>query len=378
MISKSLHCSSITRLQDEIRLILQSGFQPTLAVVFCSGKHDLEKINAVFTEKGIDVAGCTTAGEIANDQLLEDAIAVLLMDIDRSYYSIKYQPYDMEDVYHSAVDVGVFATRQYARPGLILFSGGISVDAVRMLEGIKEGLGRKTPVYGGLAGDDLQMKRTRAFYNGEVTDAGMVAIVIDTDKIEITGMVACGWKALGGVHIITRAEGNVLYSINDQPALDVFLRHFGVVENPTTKKELLMSIQTNYPLQIIRPDGTCVLRTPLMIDEQKRTMTLAGGVQTGDRFRFSNSPGFEVIEETVKAFGKLKNASPQADALLLFSCIGRHGAFGPVLEEEIEGLYRYWKKPMIGFLSYGEIGHTKNGTCEFHNETCSLMILREK
>ena len=34
--------------------------------------------------------------------------------------------------------------------------------------------------------------------------------------------------------------------------------------------------------------------------------------------------------------------------------------------------------PMIGFFSYGEIGNVKGGACDFHNETCSLVLLKER
>ena len=120
------------------------------------------------------------------------------------------------------------------------------------------------------------------------------------------------------------------------------------------------------------------MRSPLVLDEDNGSITLMGGVNQGDKFRFSNSPGFEVIEQTIEEFEQLKDKSPDVDALILYSCKGRHGALGPLLEDEISGLYNYWNKPMIGFLSYGEIGNTPSGICEFHNETCSLVSLREK
>ena len=85
-----------------------------------------------------------------------------------------------------------------------------------------------------------------------------------------------------------------------------------------------------------------------------------------------------MIEQTVDEFGLLQKDFPEADALILFSCKGRHGAFGPMLEDEVEGTYRHWKKPMIGLLTYGEFGDNGKGRCEFHNETCSLVILKEQ
>ena len=134
----------------------------------------------------------------------------------------------------------------------------------------------------------------------------------------------------------------------------------------------------NYPIQIIRANDYTILRSLFFVNEAEGTLVLAGGVEEGDKFRFSNPPGFEAIEQTIEEFGTLKRDIPEADAIILFSCKGRHGAFGPMLEEEIEGLYRYWEAPLVGFLSYGEFGNTINGTSEFHNESCSLVLLKEK
>jgi hypothetical protein len=101
-------------------------------------------------------------------------------------------------------------------------------------------------------------------------------------------------------------------------------------------------------------------------------------VKNGDRFRFSIAPGFEVIDQTIAEFGDWKDQTLEADGLVLFSCKGRHSALGPLIEDEVKGIYNFWKKPMIGFFTYGEIGPTKNGICEFHNETCSLVVIRER
>ena len=376
MKSKSLQCKSILQLHQQISACIETEFKPTLAIVFSSPKHNLTDLIKVLDDKDIDFVGCSTAGEIVDKELIEESIVVLLLDMNREYYRIKTTSFELDEIYSKSVEVGSFAKQQFENLGMIIMSGGIKADALKLIAGIKDGIGKEVPMYGGIAGDDLQMTQTFAISNHFVSDNGISALVIDTDKIAIRGLATSGWKPLGGVNTITSAEGNVVYSINDEPALDVFLRHFGF-DKPDTKKEQLLTIQTNYPLQLIK-NADSVLRSPLVIDEDNRALVLAAGVENGDQFRFSNSPGFEVIEQTVEEFSNLKTKAPEADALILISCKGRHGAFGPVLEEEIEGLYNYWNKPMVGFLSYGEIGNTKNGICEFHNETCSLVTLHEK
>ena len=131
-------------------------------------------------------------------------------------------------------------------------------------------------------------------------------------------------------------------------------------------------------MQLVRDGGHTVLRSPMFGNEADKTLVIGSSVKAGDQFKFSISPGMKVIDQTIAEFQDFKTNEVEADALILISCKGRHAAFGPMLEDEVRGIHSYWKKPMIGFMSYGEIGNMKNGICEFHNETCSLVLLKEK
>ncbi len=374
MNSKTLQATSISILEQKINQVISTEFQPTIGIVFNSIEQDIAGIQSIFKRHNIDLVGCTTAGEIIDDELLEETTAVLLLDMNREHYVIKTLDHD-KGSYKAAFQIGTEIKDIYDNIGILMNVGEFGVDAAGVVNGIKAGIGKEVPMYGGLAADGLQMKEIFAYSRDFSTNSGSVILVIDADKIEIKGMAISGWKAIGMEKTITKSEGNIVYEIDNERASDVFIRYFGIAN--ATSDDYLVSLQTNYPLQIIREEDT-ILRSPLVLDEDNGSITLMGGVNQGDKFRFSNSPGFEVIEQTIEEFEQLKDKSPDVDALILYSCKGRHGALGPLLEDEISGLYNYWNKPMIGFLSYGEIGNTPSGICEFHNETCSLVSLREK
>lgn len=375
MKSHSFQCRNIEDLQESLNNLVKTEFNPNLAIAFTSPKHDLSQIASTFSVAGIHLAGCTTAGEIVDNTMLDAAIVVLLLEIDDKYYEVKKLGYGIS-VYQAAFGAGQEIKEAWTNPGLLIMSGGIAIDADALIGGLQDGLGKSVPMFGGLAGDDLIMQVTHTFSNDFSSDNGAVLVVLDLDKVSMEGMAISGWEPVGGVNEITKAEANVVYQINEEPAYDVFMRYFGL-EDSKADIDLLINIQTNYPFQIETEAGY-ILRSPILVDKEEKTITLAAGVSEGTKFRFSNAPGFEVIEQTINEFQQLKDKAPEADALILFSCKGRHGALGPMLEDEIQGLYDYWQKPMIGFLSYGEIGDKGNGVCAFHNETCSLVLLRER
>lgn len=378
MQTKSLSANSVAELQTQLNALIQDNFRPTLAMIFASINHDLKAISKTFDEQNIDLFGLSSAGEIVDKEVVESGIVGLLFDINPDFYQINIVENNFETLFETGEISGDFAKKAFQNPALMIGSGGLTVDVEQIIYGFKASLGETVPMFGGLAGDDWQLENTYAFSRKEMTQNGIISLIFDNDKIEMQGLAICGWEAMGNTNIITKAEGNVVHTINDEPALDVFLRYFGYLENSEVDAEKLDNASAQYPLQVMRKDGTSVLRAPMKSNVEDKSIMLAGNIAEGDEFRFSIAPGFEVIDQTVNEFGSLKNDFPEADALILFSCKGRHAALGPMIEDEIEGIYDYWSKPMIGFFCYGEIGSVKGGTCDFHNETCSLVLLKEK
>jgi len=378
MKSKSLSVKNIQELNQCLDQVIGENFSPTVAIVFSSVVHNLNEVAAIFDKRNIDLLGCSSAGEIHGGEVVEHGIVVLLMEMQKSHYKIHTVETGENSTYQIAHEMGQFCNDSFKNPAAFVFSGGMTTDAEQVIFGMKDGIGREIPLYGGAAGDDLKMTTTMVLSNNWVSDNGLVCMMVDTDKISVTGMASSGWEPIGTVNTITKSKGNVIYSINDKPALDVFLKYFGFFGVEEGEGPQLETISGQYPLQIMRESGYSVLRSPLIADEENRSLVLAGGVKEGDEFRFSVSPGFEVVEKTVEEFGHLKEKTAEADAMFLVSCKGRHTALGPIIEDEISGIHNYWKAPMIGFFSYGEIGNMKNGTCEFHNETCIMVILKEK
>ena len=364
-----------TRLLSELKM----GFRPTLAVVFCSPQLAYTEIGGLFDRYNIDLLGCTTAGEIVNAELHEAAISCLLLDVNRAHYKMIFTK-NTEGVFQTGRQVRREADAAFKHPALIVTSAGVTNDGDEIVRGLKSAaFPREIPLFGGLAGDDLSILNTFIFSRTNISHDGMAAIVFDNDKIEVKGIATSGWQALGSSHTVTKAEGNTLYTINDEPALDFFIRFFGFHDNADVKGKQLSTISAQYPLQVMRGDDAyAVLRSPIKGDDENRSLMLVGSLKVGDRFKFSISPGIEVIDKTIAEIKDFLHDTLDADALILFSCKGRHAALGPFLEDEIQGIYDHWKKPMVGFLTYGEIGNVRNGICEFHNETCSLLAIKER
>jgi hypothetical protein len=376
MQAKTFIAQSVADISTEIAALSGADFKPNLAIVFCSIHFEMTEVSALFDKLGIDMVGASTAGEIVNETVYDGIVTGLLLEINKEYYHVYMEGYGGSNPFDTCKKLGDAAVSRFKNPALLVMSGGVSIDAEQIVYGLKAGIGREAPIFGGLAADDLQLKATYAISHKGVAENGIAVLVFDNEKVELKGLATSGWEGVGMDNTITHAVGNIVYTINDEPAINAFIKYFGYFNNAETKTEVL-DISAQYPLQIMQPDGSAVLRAPLMSLKENGALVLAGGVRNGDKFRFSIAPGFEVIDQTVSEFEAWKKQAEEADALILFSCKGRHAALGPLIEDEVKGIYDFWGKPMIGFFTYGEIGNAKNGVCEFHNETCSLVVLKE-
>jgi len=254
---------------------------------------------------------------------------------------------------------------------LLVLSAGLQADGEAFVHGVIVTMGYEAPLFGGLAGDDLKMQGTYTFTEKEITGLGVLALALDNVKIEVNGLAVSGWKGIGTIKTVTRAEGNVVYTIDDHPALDVYSRYFNINLGDD------QTLAAEYPLQVMREDGSFVLRAAMIINPDK-SMVYAGTVPQGSQVQFSMPPSTEIIDFAIQNLSHFKQDTTNADALILFSCKGRHLALGPMIEDEIDSIFHLWEAPMVGFFTYGEIGPTKAGRCDFHNNTLTLVTLREK
>ena len=373
MKAKSLFLKHTSLLEDHLLNYLKDGYKPTLAIVFCSPKQPFEDMIRLFDSYNIDLFGCTTAGEITDESIAEGAVTCLFLDIPKKHYSIQFER-NTEGVFNNAKRIRLLIDNAFDNPAVIVCSSGVLNDGEQIVAGLKYEAEREIPIFGGMAGDDSMIENSYIFSRRDITNNGIAALIFDGDHIELKGLATSGWEAIGEFNTITKAEGNVIYSINNEPALDFFNRYMS--EDDKVSEKSLISAQ--YPFQVVKDNDCEVLRMAIKIDTTNKSLRLVGSIEEGTKFRFSISPSIDVINKTIGEFEILKQNTPDIDALLLFSCVGRQLAFGPFLEDEVKGIYDLWKKPMAGFLSYGEIGNLYNGICEFHNETCSLVVIKEK
>jgi len=376
MRTKTFSAKSLVDFHQQLSHALSDkNFNPTLAFAFMSPTLPISEISKEFEKHHITLFGESSSGEILFDSAYKGTLinsgVFVLTDINPDFFKAKMFERKSKDSYSFGEEIGAFIHNCYNNPSVIIGGSGLELDGQQLVEGIKKATNDKIIIFGGLAGDDGKFEQTYVFNEQKSTDSGVSVVVFDNEKIELSGVATSGWIGLGMSLIITKSDGNVVYTIDNKPALDTYLEYLNISIDD------MPVVGVEYPLLIKRDGNIDALRAVTGIDTEKRSLLFAGSVPQGSMVTFSISPGFEVIENTKTKVQQFAKQNHETDFFLLFSCIARQLALGPMVDDEIMLVADKWKVPVAGFFTYGEIGTNANKACDFYNQTVTLVSRKE-
>lgn len=362
------------RLRQTASLVLYFGGTATLA----DGMRHAE-LRAAFPQA--QVVGCSTGGQIDGRGLTDTGIAAVALHFEST--PIRLVSVSIDNPGDSRV-CGEMLGRQLSAPdlaGVFMLSDGLHVNGSELVAGIAAALPPGVPVTGGLAGDGSDFRCTLVGA-GAVAPVERQAAAVGFYGKAIRFAHGCGggWDTFGPRRRITGAEGNVLLTLDDEPALDLYERYLGDEAQGLPGTALL------FPLRVWDPSAPDhdMVRTVLGIDRAKRTMTFAGDVPQGWYAQLMHGRFERLTQGAAEAAGSgVPTPGLSGDSLaLLVSCIGRRLLMGQHIGDEIdavaERLGASGVQRRLGFYSYGEIGpHQVSGRCELMNQTMAVTTIAE-
>lgn len=358
---------------DKAGLVLYFGTREALA----NGKR-YDELRDMFPSA--HVVGCSTGGQIYNNDVSDDDIAAIALSFEHTALKLATAP--AVDAANSRV-CGESIGRALAAPdlaGIFVLSDGLNVNGSALVAGITAMTGKGIPVTGGLAGDGAQFQETLVGGDFAPRQHAVAAIGFYGSAVRIGHGNAGGWDEFGPRRRITRSQGNVLFELDGEPALDLYKRYLGEEAAGLPGTALLFPLRIYDPL---RPDSALV-RTILAVDHDKGSMAFAGDMPEGwvsqlmrGNFHRLAAGAADAARQSVAAFSEPAGNDGVA---ILVSCIGRRLLMGQRTVEEVEaaGGELGPKMPAIGFYSYGEISpHAPSGICQLHNQTMTVTTITE-
>lgn len=320
------------------------------------------------------IAGTSSSGSIL-DTLISDqdgvATAITLERSSVRCASLKVADY--QDISLLGKDLGKALLDDSLRHVLIL-SDGLSVNGSDLARGLSDVLPEGITITGGLAGDGTRFGTTYVIAQEPAQTGIVAAIGFYGDTLRAKSGCFAGWEEFGPERIITRSEANVLYSIDDQPALDLYKKYLGDFASDLPGSGL------RFPMSIRKDtDSTPLIRTLLAVDEDNQSMTFAGDIPQGYLCRLLKTNMDLLIEHAGLAAEASKIEQNDEFLVIAVSCVGRRLVLGQLCEEEMEIIRETLgdKATITGFYSYGELSEKGESRCTLHNQTMTLVSIYE-
>ena len=373
---KIISAKSIKKLIEEIDNTIVNNFTPTLAFVYSSVHYNITTLSKKLKKYDFLIVGSSTVGEIyANNNVTEvknETIACMLVDLDKSAFSLKVKDLNKdEDYYKLGTKMAQWSKKQFANPAILTLTSGLHFDNDTYLKGLQTEVDN---LFGAVAGDDNLFKDTYVFSQNKMTTFGALVLAIDRDKIDILSSRGFGWSGIGTQRIVTKSIKNIVYTIDDKPAINFYKEYLNITQDD------MPSMGANYPLEVQLTNGQVLYRAAVYINQDEGSLIFSGHVEEGAKVRISAPIGEQIIdhvEESVSMTLKEKKDF-KVDLTLIFPCAAHKNLLGSYGKREVEAVHNASQQtPLIGFYAYGEIASSKESNA-FHNETFVTVLLREK
>lgn len=327
----------------------------TLVMFFCSSEYDREVLAAEMGRlfAGVQVVGCTTAGEIgptgcrdhsiAGVSFSADACTAVTGRIDRlRQFEIADGQALAQDLLHRLEGKAPRTDRQKSFAFLLV--DGLSMREELLAHALQVALG-EIPVVGGSAGDGLSFGSTYVYSDGRFFSDSAV-LVLATTTLPIKTFKTQHFVPTDERLVVTEADPfqRIVREINGVPAAEEYARMLGVPASDLdphnfAKMPVVVLIDgANYVRSIwkVNPDGS---------------LTLACAIEAGVVLRVAH--GVDLVANLEKALSQVRAEIGPPQLVLVCDCLYRKlEIVQSGLEDRVSDIFR--RNNAVGFNTYGE------------------------
>ena len=205
----------------------------------------------------------------------------------------------------------------------------------------------------------LSSSRTHTVQVADDVVSGGLSGVALASSVGVSTRLTQGCAALPGRHRVTSCDQNVIATLDDRPALDVFREAAGEMLSRDLRRAAAFLL---VGLPVPGSDtGDYLVRNLVGIDPRNGLIAIGEQVETGDELLFCKRDAASARADLERILAELRNGlDAPARGALYFSCVGRgehmFGRRGAELEIVRAAL---GDTPLVGFFCNGEISHDR-------------------
>jgi hypothetical protein len=354
---------------------------PRLTIIFCSPAYNLAEVSRLVQASvgSGEVIGCSTAGELLRDHPMTGGLLIWALGGEGFAVTTGVGLGDPTTGLRDAAQSAAQCLRRLERKEhtiLFLLADGLCGDQMEVVRGAYDVTGAGVPLVGGCAGDDMALQATQQIHSGEILTHAVVAAAITSNAPMAVG-IAHGWEPLSEAMLVTGSRGTTLATLDDRPALDVYLDTYGAPAEVRNDPAAFFDFAHTRPIGIARRNRT-EIRYVYGADYEKRTLTIFAEVPQGAMAYLMHGNSDSVLHATAEVCALAEQAlgGQPARGFMLLECVARKSLLSNagLLDESLKLPTVAPETTVGGFYTYGEIARTE-GSGGLHNQTVVALAL---
>jgi hypothetical protein len=358
-----------------------TGPEPQLLMVFAGIDHDPAEVLAGLrtVAPGTPVVGCTTHGEIGPGGPTDGTVTVAALGGPGLSVRTTVAEHVSGRQREAGAEIAGCVEALDGRPYrvLMLLTDGQIRDQEAILRGAYGVLGAEVPLFGGASADGWRMTGGHLFGDGRALSDAVVAVAIGSEA-PLSVAVGHGWDKVGEPMIVTSAGDGRVYTLDDRPALDVYLDTLGAPPEAYTDEEAFREFALPRPLGVQRRSGVEARNLSTEVDLEGRSIGGGSAIDHGGLTWAMTGDEESILTATDgacrTAIDGLNGRAPVG--MLTFSCAALRAVLGDEGIRREGARLEKWARgvPFAGFYTYGEIARTR-GIDGFHNQTLAILAI---
>lgn len=259
---------------------------------------------------------------------------------------------------------------------LFLINNTLCCDNAELLRGVLDVCGGVFQIVGAVSSGVTEKRTPFLAHNESFSEFGAMMLLLSS-KVPTGRGVATAWKPVGGAHIITQSQKNVVYEIDN-------LRASKIYENYLSKTESFLQEQDFnrlgllYPLGVVLSFGEVLIRNPYSINNDG-SLTFNGTIREGCAVRFMTCQRSDILDAVTNATEQAMSSLGKAKPALVFafiSIVDEMQLLGDI-NMEVRAIKEIVGEdvPVVGFYSYGEYSRERIHSHKLYSNSASIFII---
>ena len=313
--------------------------------------------------------GCSSNGNIVNGDFSGESIAVICTVFEHPSTQIEVLQYPLSQQTQKEVAdrlISEVSLRPWVKAVemLVTIRGMSMTGLCDDLKGVREDVA----IFGGGAFSVDINEDTACVYSktGGYAEKSIVFVLLGGDVFHIHTQFITGWKPLGKILEVTKAEGPILKELDYRPAYETYYRYLHI---PNDKNFFNNTLE--FPF-LYQTHGIEILRAPIASNPDG-SLTMTADMEMNVKARIAYGDPWTILESVRNSSEKIRQFGPEA--IFVFSCAGRRTFWGnDTIGKETLPLQHI--ASTSGFYTSGEFVRT-GGYVNQHNVTLVIAAMRE-